>query len=163
MSERVDAWAELHAATPPGSWFVRRRLPVLVVAITAFLATGCETVSEFGPPVAGAGQRALIIPVENHSAQPAELVVAEAPTFGIGRSVGAAHPAAVPSGARVEVTFIVPNAPGWGIYGDPGGDRLLLLIASELERCTGQVPILIEIDRDGIWSWGGAMPPLCGQ
>ena len=138
-------------------------LVAMGLAMTAFLATGCEALFEPDPAVAGAGQRALIIPVENHSAQPAELVVAEAPTFGIGRSVGAAHPAVVPSGARVEVTFIVPNAPGWGIYGDPGGDRLLLLIASELERCTGQVPILIEIDRDGMWSWGGAMPPLCRQ
>jgi hypothetical protein len=163
MSERVDAWAELHAATPPGSWLVRRRLPVLLVAMTAFLATGCETLFEPDPPVAGVGQRALIIPVENHSAQPARFVVAEAPTFGIGRSVGAAHPAVVPPGARVEVTFIVPNAPGWGIFGDPEGDSLLLLIASELERCTGRVPILIEVDRDGRWGWGGAMPPFCGQ
>jgi len=152
VDEREQAWAELLEARPTG-WFVGgRRLPVLLLALATLLVAGCDFLEPDRPQLPP-GTRALIIPVENRSNVPAVLVVAE-DRQPVGRAVGSAQPAAVPAGARIDVTFIVPNAPGWAIFVNPGPERGPLLLHTDLRNCTGRVPAFIEVRPGGEAQWG---------
>jgi hypothetical protein len=136
-----------------------RRLAVL--AIAAVLIVGCELATpEAGTDSAPVGGRVLVIPVVNDSALPALLLVAE-DRQPVGRAVGVASPPVVPPGATIEVRFHVPDSQTWAIFVNAGPDIGPLLLASDLRRCIGRVPIQIGVGRDGGPFWSTGREPSC--
>jgi hypothetical protein len=159
MDDREAAWAELHAATPPDWQVGSRRLAALVLILATLGAAGCELVEPSGREVP-TGMRALIIPVANESGRPAVLLVAE-DRHPVGQPVGSAEPAVVPPGQTLDVRFIVPNAPGWAIFVNPGPEIGPLLMEVELRNCVGHVPASIQVGPRGEPSWGHGRDPGC--
>ena len=101
-----------------------------------------------------AGWRQLIVSVENESAQPATLVVAEDGPVGMGRPVGTADPGIVPAGVTTDVVFGIPPGASWAIFVNPGPERGALLGAADVPAdAVGRQPFTIMIGDDGP-NWG---------
>jgi hypothetical protein len=141
-------------------WSVGRRLLVGLVLVLV----GCES-GEVGPtpadPLAGFVGRQLVIPVENSSALPARLIVAE-DRSPIGRVVGIVQPSVIAPRTRVNVSFLVPESPDWAIFVNPGPEMGPLLLQSDLRGCIGRLPIEIGIDRTGSPFWSSPGANWCG-
>ena len=100
--------------------------------------------SIFGPtPVPGG--RSLIITVDNQSAQPAVLSVADGAARQPRPAVGRAVPDAVPPMSAVNVTFDVP--PGsWMIWANQGA---IVAVGDVPPDAVGKTPITIHVESDG--------------
>jgi len=121
----------------------------LMVAGLVLALTGCGTGLIPGDPAIPAGARQWIITVENESAAPAVLMVAE-DTMPIGEQVGSAEPARVPPNTTVDVTFIVPPGQTWAIFVNPSPRRGPLILAMDVPPdATGRLPVSINIDAAG--------------
>ena len=122
-----------------------RRLPAALIA--AVLLAACEVVGI--DPFAPAGSRVWVIPVENGSARPAVLTVAEdngAP----GRPLGAANPGQVAPGARVDVTFTIPPGAAWAIFVNGGPERGPLITSQDVPAdAAGRLPLTIHVQANG--------------
>jgi hypothetical protein len=100
------------------------------------------------PPVP-AGSRQWIIAVQNTSAQPAALFVAE-DLATMGRSVGTAVPSTVPAGATQDVVLTVPPGQRWAIFVNPGPTRGPLIVAHDVPpNFVGRLPGTIHIAANG--------------
>jgi hypothetical protein len=100
-------------------------------------------------PLPEPGARRWIITVENMSAQPARLFVAEDESP-MGRSVGTADPSTVPAGATQDVVFTVPPGQGWAIFVNPGPSLGPLILAQDVPPgVSGELPLTIGIGPDG--------------
>ena len=112
----------------------------------AGLLTACAAISDLTAP---AGSRTWIIPVENTSAQPARLFVAEDESP-MGDTVGTVEPATVAPGATEMVTFTVPAGQGWAIFVNPGPNLGPLILAMDVpEDARGALPLTITVGPDG--------------
>ena len=108
--------------------------------------TGCAGIFE---PAMPAGSREWVISVENMSAEPARLFVAEdeAP---MGQAVGTAVPNTVAPGATELVTFTVPPKQGWAIFVNPSPELGPLILARDVPlNARGALPLTITVDRNG--------------
>jgi hypothetical protein len=128
----------------------RRLVRISAVLLTAQLTlAGCDVI-RVGPP----GMRQLVIPVENMSALPARLFVAEdgAPGGGlpVGRVVGTAVPDTVLPGVRQDVVFTVPSGDRWVIFVNPGAQRGGLIGAHDVPPdVRGATPLSISVGPNG--------------
>jgi hypothetical protein len=101
-----------------------------------------------------AGWRQLIVTVENQSAQPATLLVAEDGPV-MGPPVGTADPGVVPAGVTMDVVFGIPPGAQWAIFVNPVPERGALLGAADVdENAVGRQPFTILIGESGSPSWG---------
>jgi hypothetical protein len=126
-----------------------KRIRAATAVLVAVTLAGC-----FGSGLP-AGWRQWIVTVENQSAQPATLVVAEDGPVGMGRPVGTADPGVVPAGVTMDVVFGIPPGSGWAIFVNPGPERGALLGAAEVpEDAVGRQPWIIMIGESGSPSWG---------
>ena len=113
---------------------------------SAGLLSACAAISDLTVP---AGSRTWIIPVENMSAQPARLFVAD-DASPIGDTVGTAEPATVQPGATELVTFTVPPGQAWAIFVNPGPNLGPLILATDVpEDAQGALPLAITVGPDG--------------
>ena len=124
------------------------------VAIVAMLS-GCAGISNLTMP---AGSREWTIPVENMSAQPVRLFVAE-DELTMGDAVGIAVPDTVAAGASERVTFTVPPGAGWAIFVSPDAGRGPLILAGDVPSdVTGPLPIRISVGPNGEPSVSYSLP-----
>lgn len=120
--------------------------------------TPAPTPAPAAAPVAG---RQLIFPVTNNSDQPAFLLVGE-DTMPVTRAVGAADPAVVPPRSKRMVVFTVPDTRTWAIFVNPGQPNVgALIIAQDVHRCVGRVPIEIMVGGRGDAVWSSPGGPSC--
>jgi hypothetical protein len=131
---------------------------VVAAVLVAIGVAGC-----FGAGVAPglpAGSRQWIVSVQNKSARPATLVVAEdAPAMG--RTVGIADPGVVPAGITMDVVFGIPPGSGWAIFVNPGPGRGPLVTSGDVPmNAVGKMPFKIVIEADG--SPGAQVPGFPG-
>jgi hypothetical protein len=120
-----------------------RHAPAL--AIVGVL-TACSGILE---PALPAGSREWRISVENLSAAPARLVVAEdeAP---IGDIVGTAVPSTVAPGTTELVVFTVPPGQDWAIFVNPSPQLGPLILARDVPpNVAGALPLTIMVQGDG--------------
>lgn len=119
------------------------------VALLCSLAA-CELIpNPVADPLPEPGARRWIITVENSSAQPAALFVAEH-LAQMGRSVGTVVPNTVPAGTTQEVVFTVPPGQGWAIFVNPGPNMGPLILAQDVPLgVSGKLPITIGVGPDG--------------
>lgn len=107
------------------------------------------------------GHRRWVITVENQSAAPARLMVAE-DDVRIGDPVGTAQPANVPPGMTIDVTFVVPPGEGWAIFVNPSATRGPLLLPMDVPPdFSGKLPVefLVRPDGDPQMSHAGDLGP----
>lgn len=126
---------------------ITRRLAV--AAMTLWLVA-CGTGLLPGDPAAlGPGARQWIITVENQSAEPARLMVAEDQGLA-GDLVGTAEPSSVPPKTTQDVVFTVPAGESWAIFVNPTNVRGPLILSADVPRdITGKLPLSILIGPDG--------------
>lgn len=111
--------------------------------------TSCGTGLIPGDPAIPAGARQWIITVQNLSAAPVTLLVAE-DTMPVGELVGTADPARVPPKTTMDVTFTVPPGQTWAIFVNPSPERGPLILASDVPpHATGRLPVSIGVGVDG--------------
>lgn len=122
-------------------------LRVPAVLLAAVLLAACEVVGI--NPLAPAGSRTWVIPVENGSARPAILAVAE--DGGVpGRPMGTANPSSVAPGARVDVMFTVPAGTAWAIFVNGGPQVGPLISAQDVPAgAAGRLPLTIRVQANG--------------
>ncbi len=125
---------------------MNRAVPYAAACAILALLSACTAISDLGMP---AGSRQWIIPVENLSAQPVRLFVAE-DELQMGESVGTAVPATVAPGSSERVTFTVPPGDGWAIFVNPGPDRGPLILSSDVPPdASGPLPLRISVGPEG--------------
>jgi hypothetical protein len=118
---------------------------VVLIAICGML-TGCAGILA---PAMPAGSREWVISVENMSAEPARLVVAEDEET-MGDAVGTAVPNTVAPGATELVVFTVPPGEGWAIFVNPGPGLGPLILARDVPRdASGVLPLTIIVGPGG--------------
>ena len=140
------------------------RLAASFAIVCAVAACGV-TPNPVADPLPEPGARRWIITVENLSAQPAALFVAEDESP-MGRSVGTVVPNSVPAGATQDVVFTVPPGLGWAIFVNPGPNLGPLIIAQDVPPgVSGKLPITIGIGPDGspFSSMPGQLPGWFGN
>ena len=119
------------------------------LAIVCSLAACGVMPNPVADPLPEPGARRWIITVENMSAQPAALFVAE-DVSPMGRSVGTVVPNSVPAGATQDVVFTVPPGQGWAIFVNPGPNLGPLILAQDVPPgVSGVLPLTIGIGPDG--------------
>jgi len=121
----------------------------LAVAALALLLAACGTGLLPDEPILEPGGRRWIITVENLSAQPARLMVAE-DGLDMGDLVGTAEPNSVPANTTRDVVFTVPAGEGWAIFVNPSNERGPLVLAIDVPRhVTGRLPLSIQVGPNG--------------
>jgi hypothetical protein len=127
------------------------RFPAIAFAVTVMLA-GCGMgviTGDPARPAMPAGSREWIIEVDNQSAQPALLMVAE-DTMPVGQLVGVADPPQVPPKTKQDVVFSVPPGQTWAIFVNPGPERGPLILAMDVPPdAEGRLPVAIVISPNG--------------
>ena len=119
---------------------------VAVIAIVGIL-TACAGIFE---PALPAGSRELLISVENQSAQPARLFVAE-DEFPMGEAVGTAVPDTIAPGATERVTLTLPPGQNWAIFVNPTEEVGALIHWADVPPdAGGAVPLTITVQRNGL-------------
>jgi hypothetical protein len=127
--------------SPPPRWLSSVVLLVIV--------SGCGTGVIPGDPAMPAGSREWIIFVDNQSAQPARLMVAE-DTMPVGEQVGTVDPPQVPPGAKQDVVFRVPPGQTWAIFVNPSAERGPLILAIDVPAdAQGRLPVSIIVTPNG--------------
>ena len=102
-----------------------------------------------GDPALPPGSREWIISVDNQSAQPARLMVAE-DTMPVGDLVGTANPAQVPPGTKQDVVFKVPPGQTWAIFVNPSPQLGPLILAQDVPAdAQGRLPLSITVLSNG--------------
>jgi hypothetical protein len=125
-----------------------KSIRVATAVLVAVTVVGC-----FGSGVP-AGWRQLIVTVENQSAQPATLIVAEDGPV-MGRPVGTVDPGIVPAGVTMDVVFGIPPGSRWAIFVNPRPEYGPLLMPADVpENAVGRQPFTITIGESGTPSWG---------
>ena len=141
---------------------VRRSLWLASVVVSVILG-GCGTgilPEEVVGPAMPAGSREWIIEVDNQSAQPARLMVAE-DTVPVGDVVGTADPAQVPPNTKQDVVFAVPPGQTWAIFVNPSPQRGPLILAMDVPPdAQGRLPVSIIVSPNG--DPGAALGPDAG-
>ena len=95
------------------------------------------------------GLRRWVIPVENQSARPVTVVVAEEGRQK-GRTVGTTSPGVVPPGATVDVVFGVPPGRNWAVFVNAGPNIGSLISATDVPPAAqGELPLKITVGLDG--------------
>ena len=118
------------------------------VAVTVVLS-GCGTGLIPGDPALPPGSREWIVEVDNQSAQPARLMVAE-DTMPVGDLVGTADPPQVPPGTKQDVVFTVPPGRTWAIFVNPSPQRGPLILAMDVPADVhGRLPLTIIVGPNG--------------
>lgn len=128
-----------------------RRRTAFAIAVTVMVA-GCGTGVIPGDPAGPAmpaGSREWIIEVDNQSAQPARLMVAE-DTMPLGDLVGTANPPQVPPMTKQDVVFSVPPGETWAIFVNPGPNLGPLILARDVPPdAEGRLPVAIIVNPNG--------------
>ena len=125
---------------------MRTAIPYFGALAIIALLSACAGITNLTMP---AGSREWVIPVENLSAEPARLLVAE-DIPGIGQTVGTATPETVAAGATESVTFTVPPGDEWAIFVNPGPDRGPLILARDVPSdASGPLPLHISVGANG--------------
>ena len=118
---------------------------IFAVLLTAQLTLAACDLAGVAPP----GSRQLIVPVENLSAMPVRLFVAEDEGT-MGRSVGTAVPGTVPPGVTQVVVFSVPPGTGWAIFVNPTPMRGPIITAGDVPPgFSGATPLAIYVAENG--------------
>jgi hypothetical protein len=127
-----------------------RLLRVLGTVLVVLTIPGCSTLLPNGGLPAGA--RRLAITVDNKSAQPAVVLVADGRRGDLpGPAVGRAVPNLVPPSSVVDVVFDVPPGPFWMIW----VNQSAIVSSGDVPRdAVGATPIRIDIGPDGNLSSG---------
>ena len=134
---------------------ILRAVGVLVIA--AWVA-GCGVV-DIATPLPP-GSRQLVITVDNRSAKPAMIEVAEDASQK-GPIVGIVSPNPIPPGATVDVVFGIPPTRTWAIFVNAGPDIGPLITAADVPQgALGKLPVKIVVNADG--SPGAEIPMLPG-
>jgi hypothetical protein len=127
--------------------------PYRVLAVVALAVTiaGCSSLIPNADQGLLPGGRRWIITVENQSAQPAVIVVAE-DTMPMGPVVGRVTPGTIPPLTAIDVTFDIPAGRTWAIWINPGRpDEGPLFTAPDVPPgVVGKLPITISISPDGM-------------
>ena len=93
--------------------------------------------------------RQLVITVENQSARPVRIVVAE-DEMPMGAVVGTVSPDPVPPGVTVDVRFGIPGDGSWGIFVNPGPEIGPLITSHDIPpQAPGKLPVTIMVLPDG--------------
>lgn len=137
-----------------------------VIAVLAVVAlAGCDLV-DIGVGLLRA-ERHWIVEVENRSARPATLIVAEDTVTGPGQVVGTANPSIVAPSATVVVVLGIPAGGEWALFVNPTPDRGPLMTAMDVpQNAAGRMPFKIIIHTSGTASVlvpGPAVPGWFGN
>jgi hypothetical protein len=130
-------------------WAPSARARWLTSLAVIFILGGCGTGLLPGDPALPPGSREWIISVDNQSAQPARLMVAE-DTAPVGDLVGTANPAQVPPGTKQDVVFKVPPGQTWAIFVNPSPQLGPLILARDVPaNVQGRLPLSIFVGPNG--------------
>jgi hypothetical protein len=120
------------------------RVLLALAAIMTISACGFTVLGDAVP-----GGRTWVVTVNNRSAQPAAIFVAEDESP-MGALVGRVDPNQVPALAVVDVTITVPPGRGWAVFVNPGPNLGALIGAGDVPpAAVGKLPITIEVGETG--------------
>src|SRR5688572_8989240 len=140
-SMRAHVVGRLWTASARAGWLTS-------LAVTLILG-GCGMGVLPGDPALPPGSREWIISVDNQSAQPARLMVAE-DTAPVGDLVGTANPAQIPPGTQQDVVFKVPPGQTWAIFVNPSPQLGPLILARDVPAdAHGRLPLSIIVQANG--------------
>jgi hypothetical protein len=145
---RLYAWSSLTEAGEVVAWDYAPDVDWLTAPPREQLGctpTACPMIG----PAPGPGSREWVITVDNASARPAHLFVAN-DAGSLGTLVGTAVPASVPAGATQRVVFSVPPGDGWAIFVNPTPTTGPLILARDVPSdASGVLPLTINIQPGG--------------
>jgi hypothetical protein len=119
--------------------------PCLSALVLAVAVAACSVTD----PLLRPGWRHIVVSVENKSARPAVILVAEDGAV-MGKMVGTAEPGVVPPGATVDVTFGLPPEPNWAIFVNPDPKYGPLVAAVDIpSSASGRVPLALHVSSSG--------------
>jgi len=140
-AQRGEITARQRTASARAGW--------LASVVVTILVGGCGTGLIPGDPAPPPGTREWIIAVDNQSAQPARLMVAE-DTTPVGDLVGTADAPQVPPGTKQDVVFTVPPGQTWAIFVNPSPERGPLILAMDVPPdAKGRLPLTILVGPNG--------------
>ena len=150
IDDESEAARNEGAASDAGRrWTASARARWLSSVVVIVFLGGCGTGVLPGDPALPPGSREWIISVDNQSAQPARLLVAE-DTAPVGDLVGTANPAQVPPGTKQDVVFKVPPGQTWAIFVNPSPQLGPLILARDVPADVhGRLPLMIIVGQNG--------------
>ena len=127
------------------SMVLARRLVAIALLVASLAACEAASLIEGIPD----GGRRWVVTVQNDSARPAAVVVAE-DDGGAGNVVGMANPAAVPPGQTIDVVLGIPSGRSWAIFLNPGPQRGPIVTPGDAPAdAVGKMPFTLHVDRNG--------------
>jgi hypothetical protein len=124
--------------------------PLLVPSVSAVVLAVAVAACSVTDPLLRPGWRQLIVSVENESARPAVILVAEDGPTGMGKTVGTVEPGVVPPGATIDVTLGLPPEPNWGIFVNPNPKFGPVVASIDMPPgASGRVPITLNVSSSG--------------